>query len=121
MLAALIIHAVSHLMKVAEMRRYYRLVPREFWLGMLTLAGVIVLDVLPGLIIGVVLSILLVVYRDSRPALSVLGADHAVPGAYVDIKRHLSAQPIPGVLIIRPDMPLFYANAQSFRDAVTQQ
>ena len=47
-LAALIIHAVSHLMKVAEMRRYYRLVRREFWLGMLTLAGVIILDVLPG-------------------------------------------------------------------------
>ena len=87
-LAALIIHAVSHLMKVAEMRRYYRLVPREFWLGMLTLAGVIILDVLPGLIIGVVLSILLVVYRDSRMPLSVLGADPAVPGAYVDLQRH---------------------------------
>jgi MFS superfamily sulfate permease-like transporter len=35
-LAAMIIHAVSHLMKVAEMRRFYRLVPREFWLGMIT-------------------------------------------------------------------------------------
>jgi hypothetical protein len=46
---------------------------------MLTLAGVIVLDVLPGLIIGVVLSILLVVYRDSRIPLSVLGADPAEP------------------------------------------
>ena len=67
-LAALIIHAVSHLMKVAEMRRFYRLVPREFWLGMLTLAGVIILDVLPGLIIGVVLSLVLLIYRASRPA-----------------------------------------------------
>lgn len=48
-LAALIIHAVSQLMKVAEMRRFYRLVPREFWLGLLTLVGVITIDVLPGL------------------------------------------------------------------------
>src|SRR5499427_1716228 len=62
-LAALIIHAVSHLMKVGEMRRFYRLMPREFWLGMLTLAGVIVLDVLPALIIGVAMSILMLVYR----------------------------------------------------------
>jgi MFS superfamily sulfate permease-like transporter len=53
-LAAMIIHAVSHLMKVAEMRRFYALVPREFWLGMVALLGVITLDVLPGLIIGVV-------------------------------------------------------------------
>ncbi|HEY3951733.1 MAG TPA: SulP family inorganic anion transporter [Streptosporangiaceae bacterium] len=32
-LAAMIIHAVSHLMRVAEMRRFYQLRPREFWLG----------------------------------------------------------------------------------------
>jgi sulfate permease, SulP family len=46
-LAALIIHAVSRLMKVGEMRKFYRLVPREFWLGALTLGGVIILDILP--------------------------------------------------------------------------
>jgi hypothetical protein len=38
-LAAMIIHAVSKLMKVAEMRRYYHLVRREFWLGMITLVA----------------------------------------------------------------------------------
>lgn len=117
-LAALIIHAVSHLMKVAEMRRYYRLIPREFWLGILTLGGVIILDVLPGLIIGVVCCTLLVVYRASRIPVSVLGADPEVPGAYVDIQRHPEAQPIPGLLILRPDGPLFYVNSQSIQDIV---
>jgi sulfate permease, SulP family len=117
-LAALIIHAVSHLMKVGEMRRYYRLVPREFWLGMLTLTGVITLDVLPGLIIGVALSILLVVYRNSRLPLSVLGADPAVPGAYLDIHRHPQAEPTPGALAVRPDGTLYYVNAQSIQDTI---
>jgi sulfate permease, SulP family len=117
-LAALIIHAVSHLMKVAEMRRYYHLVRREFWLGMVTLTGVIVLDVLPGLIIGVAFCTLLVVYRASRVPLSRLGADPAVPGAYVDVQRHPGAQPVPGVLVLRPDGPLFYVNAQSIQDTV---
>jgi hypothetical protein len=50
-LAALIIHAVSHLWKVAEFRRYYTEARPEFWLGLLTLAGVITLNVLPGLVI----------------------------------------------------------------------
>ena len=46
-LAALIIHAVYHLMKVAEMRRFYQLKRSEFWLAMATLVAVIALDVLP--------------------------------------------------------------------------
>jgi sulfate permease, SulP family len=86
---------------------------------MLTLLGVIILDVLPGLVIGVTASILLLVYRASRPPLSVMGADPAGPGAYLDIRRHPQARPIPGVLIVRPDVPLFYANAQSVRDRLT--
>lgn len=118
-LAAMIIHAVFHLMKVKELRRFHLLAPREFWLGMLTLLGVIILDVLPGLVIGVTASILLLVYRASRPPLSVMGADPAVPGAFLDIRRHPQARPVPGVLVVRPDVPLFYANAQSVRDRLT--
>ena len=104
--------------KVGEMQRFYQLAPREFWLGMLTLGGVITLDVLPGLIIGVVLSILLLVYRGSRLRLSVLGTDSAFPGAYADTRRHSEAQPLPNILIVRPDGPLFYANAQSVHDGI---
>jgi MFS superfamily sulfate permease-like transporter len=119
-LAAMIIHAVSHLMKVGELRRFHSLVRQEFWLGMVTLLGVITLDVLPGLVIGVTASILLLVYRASRPTFSVMGADRSVPGAYEDVERHSNARPIPGVLVVRPDMPLFYANAQALRDTVTE-
>jgi high affinity sulfate transporter 1 len=119
-LAAMIVHAVSKLMKVAEMRRFYRLVRREFWLGMITLVGVITLDVLPGLVIGVVLSLLVLAYLASRPRFSVMGTDPEVPGAYADVRRNPRAQPVPGVLIVRPDAPLFYANAKPLRDAVRQ-
>lgn len=117
-LAALIIHAVSHLMRVDEMREYYRLIPNEFWLGMITLLGVVVLDVLPGLLIGVLLSLVLVIGRASRPKVSVLGASPELPGAYVDIDRHPGARTTDGVLVVRPDAPMFYANAQAVRDAI---
>jgi len=117
-LAALIIHAVSRLMKVGEMRKFYRLVPREFWLGALTLGGVIILDILPGLIIGVVTSLILFVYVASRPPISVLGEEPGEPGNFVDVRRHPEAVPPSGILIVRPDAPLFYANVGAVRTAV---
>lgn len=120
-LGALIIHAVSHLMKVKEMREYYRLLPREFVVAMITLGAVVVFDVLPALIIGVVASILLVVYRASRAPVSVLGRSSLAPGAFADVRRHPTATPIPAVLVIQPDAPMIYANAQSMQDAIMKQ
>ena len=105
-------------MKVAEMRRFYRLRRREFWLAMATLVAVITLDVLPALIIGIVFSLALLIYRASRPHVSVLGANPASPGAFEDVERHEDARQVPGVLVVRPDAPLFYANAEAVRDAV---
>jgi high affinity sulfate transporter 1 len=118
-LAALIIHAVSHLMRVGQMRRFYRLVPSEFWLGAITLAAVVVLDVLPALGIGVVLSLVLFIGRASRPVVSVLGQPANAPGVFLDIRRHPYARPVDGVLVVRSDAPLFYANAQSVLDKIT--
>lgn len=117
-LAALIIHAVSHLMRAGEMRRFYLLIPREFWLGMITLTAVIVLNVLPGLLLGVGTALVLLIYRSSRPQISMLGEDRSMPGAFEDIRRQPDAVPVPGVLIVRPDAALFYANAQLVRDAI---
>lgn len=116
-LAALIIHAVSHLMRVSELRSYRRLVPREFWVGVVTLGAVVVFDVLPALIVGVTASVVLLVYRSSRAPISILGRSSLVPGAFADIRRH-QAQPVPGVLIVQPDAALFYANAQNMVDAI---
>jgi MFS superfamily sulfate permease-like transporter len=118
-LAALIIHAVSHLWKVSEFRLYRRLQPLEFWIGLLTLLGVVTIDVLPGLVIGVVSMTLLVVYQASRPHLSVLGRVPGVPDAYGDVERHPDYEQVPGLLVLRLEAPLFYANATPVTDAIT--
>ena len=117
-LAALIIHAVSHLMRVGELRGYLRLAPQEFWLALLTLAGVVILNLLPALVLGVVVSLVLVIGRASRPKVSVLGRDPDAPGGYGDVDRHPGLLQVDGVLIMRPEAPLFYANAQAVRDAI---
>ncbi len=117
-LAALIIHAVSHLWKVAEMRRYYSLQHLEFWLALATLLGVITIDVLPGLVIGVGAMLLLVIYRASRPHVGTLGRVPGERGAYGDVGRHPDYERIPDVLVLRLAAPLFYANATPIRDHI---
>lgn len=119
-LAALIIHAVTHLFKVAEFRRYRSERPVEFWIGLATLFGVLAIDVLPGLVIGVVAMILLVIYHASRPPVSQLGRVPGVPGAYGNVERHPEYERLRDVLALRLDAPLFYANAAPVCETIKQ-
>lgn len=117
-LAALIVHAVSRLYKVAELRRLYVERRAEFWLGLATLLGVITLDVLPGLAIGVLSMLALFVYTASRPHVEPLGRFPGEPGAWGSLARHPECEPIEGVLVLRLESPVFYANAGPVRKRV---
>jgi SulP family sulfate permease len=115
-LAALIIHAVWHIIASRKLQQIRLFSRTEFWCGMLALAGVLLIDVLEGMIIGVVASLVIVIYKSSRPHLSSLGRVPGAPGAYSDLTRHPENTPIPGVMILRLDGPLYYANALTVRD-----
>jgi MFS superfamily sulfate permease-like transporter len=119
-LAALIIHAVWHIIASRKLQRIRLESRTEFWLGMLTLAGVILVDVLEGMLLGLILSLLVYIYKSSRPHLSRLGRVPNVPGAYSDLTRHPENLPVPGLLILRLDAPLFYANAITVAEQVKQ-
>src|SRR5262249_17879148 len=110
-LAALIIHAVSHLWKVRAFERYFAEQRVEAVLGLVTLIGVITIDVLPGLGVGGLSVLLVVIYHATRPHLGVLGKVPGVPGAYGDLGRHPDYEQVPGLLVLRLESPLFYANA----------
>ena len=56
----------------------------------------ILIDVLQGMMIGLLASLAFVVYRSSQPHLSSLGRVPGVPGAYADVVRHPDSQPVPG-------------------------
>jgi SulP family sulfate permease len=117
-LAALIIHAVWHILTARKLARI-RLVSRtEFWLAVITLLGVLLIDVLVGMIIGLIASILLVVYQSSRPHIASLGRVPGIPGAYSDLRRHPENKAVPGILILRLDAPIFFANALTVREGV---
>jgi len=115
-LAALIIHAVWHLIAARKLRRFRSLSTVEWTLGAITFLGVILVDVLVGMVIGVTCAIAMEAYRSSRPHLATLGSLPGLPGAYVDLGRHPDARPTPGVLVVRLDAPLYFANALTVED-----
>ncbi len=117
-LAALIIHAVWHIIASRKLRLIRHEAPAEVWFGVLSLLGVLLIDVLQGMMIGLLASLAFVAYRSSRPHVSTLGRVPGTTDAYSDLGRHPEDVPVPGVLIIRVDGPLYYANALTVRDRV---
>jgi SulP family sulfate permease len=109
-LGAIVIVAVSSMFKAAELQRLWRVGRADFGLALIALAGVLVLDVLPGLLIAVVVSLAVVVWRASSAGLSRLALDG---DAVVELEEAPGAIPVPGVLVLRLDGPLFFANADT--------
>ena len=103
-LAALIIHAVWHIIAARKLRQARLASRTEFALGALALFGVLFIDVLQGMLIGLLASLALVIYRSSRPHISSLGRVPGVPGAYSSLERHPENMPVPGVLILRLEL-----------------
>ncbi len=119
-LAALIIHAVWHIIASRKLQKIRQESQVEVWFGVLALAGVLLIDVLQGMVIGLVASLVFVVYKTSKPHIASLGRVPEVPGAYSDLNRHPENVPVPGVLIVRVDAQLYYANALTVRDRVKE-
>ena len=116
-LAAVVIAASLSLADIAGMRRLWRQRKSDFALATAAFLGVALLGVLPGIGLAVVLSILDVFSRAWRPYQAVLGR---VPGlaGYHDTGVYPNADLLPGLVIFRFDGPLFFANANTFRDKV---
>lgn len=117
-LAAIVIASVTGLMDVAELRRYYTSNRVDFVLAMAALLGVISTDVLTGLLIAVFLSLVIILYRASRPYLAVLGQTPGQVAAYGDLARHPENLRVPGLLIVRLDAPLYFLNANVARNQI---
>ncbi|MFF3260924.1 SulP family inorganic anion transporter [Streptomyces sp. NPDC002932] len=116
-LGAIVIVAVRGFMKVGELRRYAALDRRSLWVALTALFGVLLFDLLPGLLLAVALSLVLFIAAASRRNVAVLGR---LPGTrlYVDTAENAEAATTPGVLTVRPDGSLFFGNVNRVRLAV---
>ncbi|WP_425836984.1 SulP family inorganic anion transporter [Streptomyces fractus] len=116
-LAAVVITASLSLADLAGAGRLWRQRKAEFWLCVAAFLGVALLGVLPGIAVAVGLSILNVFRRAWWPYSTVLGRVPGIEG-YHDVRSHPGARRLPGLVLLRFDAPLFFANAKSFRDEV---
>lgn len=116
-LAAVVIASAIGLIEVADLRRFWRIQRWEFWLSMGCLLGVALLGAIPGIGLAIVVAVIEFLWDGWRPHSAVLGRVDGVKG-YHDIERHPEARVVPGLVLFRWDAPLFFANAELFRDRV---
>src|SRR5262247_3037955 len=116
-LADVVIAAAIGLIEIADLRRIWRIQRWEFWLSMACFVGVAVFGAIPGIGIAVVLAVIEFLWDGWRPHSAVLGRAEGVKG-YHDITRYPNARQIPGLVLFRWDAPLFFANAELFKERV---
>ena len=116
-LAAVVITASLSLADIPGTARLWKQRKAEFVLSIAAFLGVALLGVLPGIAIAVGLSILNVFRRAWWPYTTELGQVEGLEG-YHDVRSHLDARHLPGLVIYRFDSPLFFANATTFRDEI---
>jgi high affinity sulfate transporter 1 len=116
-LSAIVILALSGVLNFAYFLRLYRIDHGEFAYGMAALFGVLVLGILEGVALGVILALVVLIRRVSRPTTAVLGRLSGTD-VYRDITANPEAEELPGLLIFRFDAPVIFPNAGYFANKV---
>lgn len=114
-LAAIVLSAALRLFDLRSLEVFARVRRADFVLCVATFVGVVALGVLGGVVLAVTLSLLDFVRRAWRPHHAILGRAPGVKG-YHDVTRYPDAAQVPGLLLFRWDAPLFFANADGFRE-----
>ena len=121
-LGAIVIAAVAHLIDIRGLRSLRRVDSTDFLSALTCFAGVLVFGILMGLLIAVVVSLLALVFRAYRPSSAILGRAPGVVSdpnlRYCGVEDHPEYETIPGLVILRVDGELFFANARWFQDTV---
>jgi high affinity sulfate transporter 1 len=114
-LAAVVVASAIGLFETADLKRIYRIQRWEFWLSIACFTGVAVFGAIPGIGLAIVIAIIEFLWDGWRPYSAVLGRPADIEG-YHDVTRYPEARRIPGLVLFRWDAPLFFANAELFRE-----
>jgi sulfate permease, SulP family len=113
-LAAVIVAAAFAIIDVTGFRELWQVSRIEFLLAVVTALGVMVFDVLIGVLVAVALSIAVALGRMATPEDAVLGGRDDLDG-WVPVAQDPRARTLPGLLVYRFDAPLFFVNVERFR------
>ncbi|GAQ79180.1 sulfate transporter [Klebsormidium nitens] len=114
-LGAVVIAACIRLFDHKEAIHLFKTNPRDFLLWLAACLGTIFLGIEVGVAIAVGLSLVFVIYESANPHMAILGR---LPGTavYRNIRQYPDAITYPGILIIRIDAPMYYANVSFIKD-----
>ncbi|MGW4965146.1 SulP family inorganic anion transporter [Nonomuraea sp. NPDC004186] len=112
-LGAIVVYAATRLVSLPDFVRLARFRRTELLLALGAFAGVLIFDILYGILLAVALSVAEMLARVARPHDAILGVVPGLAGMH-DIDDYPAARTIPGLVIYRYDSPLFFANAQDF-------
>jgi sulfate permease, SulP family len=116
-LAAVIVAAAIAIIDIAGYRSLWAVSREEAVLAAVSALAVVVFGVLAGVAVAVGLSIVVALYRVARPHDAVLG-DHPGLDGWVELEAYPEAVAEPGLVVYRFDAPLFFVNAEWFRERV---
>lgn len=116
-LAAVVIASVIGLIEWRDLQRIRRIQAWEFWLSIGCTLGVLVLGALQGIVLAVIVAVVEFLWDGWRPHSAVLGRVDGIDGWH-DVKRHPEARRVDGLVLLRWDAPLFFANAEWFQRVV---
>jgi high affinity sulfate transporter 1 len=114
-LAAVVIASAIGLFEITDLIRIFHIQRWEFWLSIVCFLGVAVFGAIPGIGLAVAIAVIAFLWNGWRPYSAVLGRPNGVEG-YHDITRYPDARQIPGLVLFRWDAPLFFANAELFKE-----
>ena len=117
-LAAIVIVYSAGLIKPNEFREILRVRRTEFIWALVAFAGVMLVGTLRGIIVAIIVSVLALAYQVANPRLHVLGRK---PGTNVFRPRsreHPEDETFPGLLIVRPEGRIFFANAEQLAQQI---
>ena len=117
-LGAVIIDAVVFgMIDVGELRRLYRVTRFDFWVAIAAFVGVLSAGVLAGVVIGVALSLLWLIYVATTPPMPLLGRE-AGTQVFRDLVENPEDETFPGVSVVRLDGGLFFATAEALETRI---
>ena len=116
-LAAIIMVAVYGLLDIAEMKHLWHTDRRDFALLMITFLATLLVGIKEGIATGVVLSLVMVIYRSTRPQVAELG-ELGNTGIFRNLLRYPEARKHSDLLVFRFDDALYFANASYFKDEI---
>jgi len=116
-LGAVVICACISIVEVRALTRLCKLRREEFVFSIVCFLGVVSLGIIKGIFIAIGLALFSFIWRAWHPYDAVLGHVEGLK-SYHDISRHPEAKQIPGLVLFRWDAPLFFANAEAFRENV---